>query len=89
MIGLFHAVLNRPSPAIRYLSDSSYWLYLAHLPLVIALQAWVCDWPLPAWVKFLLMLTLSTALLLSSYHLLVRDKPLGWLLNGRQAPKPK
>jgi len=44
---------------------------------------------LPGWVKFLFMLTLSTALLVASYHLLVRDKPLGWLLNGRQAPKTK
>ena len=87
MIGLFHAVLNRPSPAIRYLSDSSYWLYLAHLPLVIALQAWVSDWPLPAWFKFVVMLSASTVVLLASYQLLVRDKPLGWLLNGRKTTR--
>ncbi len=84
MMGLFHAVINRQSPAIRYVSDSSYWLYLAHLPLVIALQALVCDWPWPAWVKFLFMLSVSSILLLLSYQLLVRDKPLGWLLNGRK-----
>jgi peptidoglycan/LPS O-acetylase OafA/YrhL len=92
MMGLFHSVLNRQSPAIRYISDSSYWLYLAHLPLVIALQALVCDWPWPAWAKFLFMLSVSTILLLLSFQLLVRDKPLGWLLNGRKTspsqPKP-
>jgi len=83
LMGLFRLVLNRQNKAIRYVSDSSYWLYLAHLPLVIAMQCWVSDWPLPAWVKFLLMLSISTALLLASYQLLVRDKPIDWLLNGR------
>ena len=71
---------------IRLSTNTSYWLYLAHLPLVIALQALVCDWPWPAWAKFLFMLSVSTILLLLSFQLLVRDKPLGWLLNGRKTP---
>lgn len=90
MIGLFHTLVKKESPAIRYLSDSAYWLYLAHLPLVIAEQALVSDWAIPAWVKFLLMVSVATTLLLVSYQLFVRNTPLGWLLNGRvgrKAPK--
>ena len=27
------------SPARRYLADASYWIYIVHLPIVLALQA--------------------------------------------------
>ena len=86
-MGLFRARLARERPAIRYLSDSSYWLYVAHLPLVIVLQAIVRPWPLPAAVKFAFVCLASTALLLVSYELFVRKTPIGRLLNGpRPAP---
>lgn len=54
----------------------------AHQPLVIAGQALVADWRLQARVKFLFLLVTITSILLASYHLLVRHKSLGWLLNG-------
>jgi hypothetical protein len=57
-------------------------MYIAHLPLVISAQALVCDWPLPAVVKFLLIVVVVTGLLLISYQLLVRHTWLGLLLNG-------
>lgn len=84
MIGLFRKYLSHESRALRYLSDSSYWLYLAHLPLVIALQQVVRDWPLPAPVKFLLICAVATGLLLLSYEWLVRHTWVGLILNGRR-----
>jgi glucan biosynthesis protein C len=33
--GLFLRYLNRPSAAVRYVVDSSYWIYLVHLPFTI------------------------------------------------------
>ncbi|MEO1367293.1 MAG: ankyrin repeat domain-containing protein, partial [Acidobacteriota bacterium] len=45
LMGLFRRTLSVDRPALRYLSDASYWLYLAHLPLVIGAQAWVRPWP--------------------------------------------
>lgn len=37
LIGLAVGLLSRPSGAVRYIADASYWIYLAHLPLVYAL----------------------------------------------------
>ena len=40
LMGLFRRVCPVESPTMQYLSDSAYWLYLAHLPLIIAAQSW-------------------------------------------------
>lgn len=84
LIGLFRRFLSRPSRTVRYVSDSSYWLYLAHLPLVIALQSWTRDWPASAFVKFMGVNVVSVTLLLLSYHCLVRPTWIGVLLNGKR-----
>lgn len=88
LIGLFRSLFSRESRAMRYVSDSSYWLYLVHLPLIIVAQAVVRSWPIPALVKFTLVCSVCSAFLLASYQLLVRYSPIGTLLNGpRQRPQ--
>ncbi len=67
---------------MRYVSDSSYWLYLVHLPLIMIVQAAVRTWELPVFIKFALVCTVTTAILLASYQLFVRYTPIGTLLNG-------
>jgi hypothetical protein len=81
-IGLFRALLTRENHTIRYLSDSAYWLYLAHLPLCIAGQALISQWVMPAWIKLPLFSVVLTAVLLLSYHFLVRYTWVGRFLNG-------
>jgi hypothetical protein len=81
-MGLFRSLLTRENRTVRWISDSSYWLYLAHLPLVILGQLWVRSWPLPAMVKFLLLNALIIGFLLITYQWMVRYTWLGTLLNG-------
>jgi hypothetical protein len=81
-IGMFRSLLATEDRRIRYLSDAAYWFYLAHLPLVIALQALVCQWPLPAGVKFLTVCLCVGLVLLWTYQKLVRYSLLGFFLNG-------
>jgi len=83
-MGLFHHFLRGERRGVRYLSDSAYWLYRAHLPLVIVAQSWIRNWDLPAAVKFVGLTTAVTVLLLISYQLFVRYTPLGTLLNGKR-----
>jgi len=71
----------------RYLSDSSYWLYLAHLPLVFFLQIMFAPVPWYWAVKFPLIVVIALALLLLSYHYLVRPTWIGKVLNGRKYPR--
>ena len=82
LIGLLNRFLKQENATVRYLSDSAYWLYLAHHPLVAVLQTWMRPWELPAVLKWLILCTLLMILLLFSYHTFVRTTWLGWLLNG-------
>lgn len=87
LIGLCLRFLSGYSPARRYLADASYWIYLAHLPLVMALQVAMREVEWSAFVEFPLVLAASMLLLLASYHWLVRGRWLGNLLNGRKRQK--
>ena len=81
-LGIFRRFLSRPSPAIRWLSDASYWLYLTHLPLLFVLQAPMRPLEFSAWLKFALATVTCTGLLLVAYQFGVRYTWLGTLLNG-------
>lgn len=72
---------------IRYLADSSYWLYLAHLPLVVWGQVAVAELPLHWSFKLALLSLGCVALLLVTYDLLVRPTLVGQILNGRRKPR--
>jgi len=77
------------SPARRYIADASYWIYLAHLPVVAAFQVWVGHWPLHWGVKYPFILVSSFAILFLTYHYLVRPTFIGQLLNGRKYPRKR
>ena len=82
LMGLFRWAMAVERPWVRYVSDSSYWLYLAHLPLVVALQRWAIDWDVSVHLKFVLIAVGATLVLLASYHIAVRHTPIGAFLNG-------
>jgi len=79
--------LSNYSAVRRYIADASYWIYLAHLPVVAALAVLVGRWPLHWSAKYPLILVASFAVLFLSYHFLVRPTFIGKLLNGRKYPR--
>lgn len=87
-MGLFRRYLNVGHPGFRYLSDSSYWLYLAHMPLILALQIWLSNWEFPALIKFPLICLSVTGVLLVVYEYFVRYTWIGAVLNGRKYRTP-
>ena len=86
ILGAALRFMTRPSRALRYCADASYWIYIVHLPVVMALQVAVYPLAASAWVKFALVLAGAFLILFASYHLLVRHSWLGRWLNGRKYP---
>ena len=84
VIGIGLRFFNQHSAVRRYLADASYWIYLAHWPLLFFLQAAVMDLPWHWSIKFSMILTIALAVLFTTYHLLVRDTVVGAILNGRR-----
>lgn len=87
VIGLALRFMSGFSPAWRYLADASYWLYLIHLPIVMALQVALSQLDWPALVKFAIILIVAIPPMLASYHLMVRFTFIGAVLNGRRAAR--
>lgn len=86
-VGLGTRFFQQPNPLVRYMADASYWMYIAHLPLVIWLQTAFMLAPLHWSVKFVLINVLCFAASLTTYHWWVRSTRLGRLLNGSIKPR--
>lgn len=85
--GLFVRFCSHPSQFWRYIADSSYWIYLAHLPVIVALQILLAQVPLHWTLKVPLILLLAMPPLFLSYHFLVRPTFIGAQLNGKRYPR--
>lgn len=70
----------------RYLADSSYWVYIVHLPLVMVGQILVVNETWPWFVKFGVVIAGTMAISLLTYELLIRHTFMGGWLNGRRIP---
>ena len=90
LMGLFRWIASRERFAIRYFSDASYWIYLlVHLPLVIAGQMLVVEWPIHYHLKFLLVFGVVTLVLFATYQYGVRYTVIGRMLNGPRTRRPR
>jgi peptidoglycan/LPS O-acetylase OafA/YrhL len=84
LMGIFRRCFSSENPRIRYISDSAYWLYLAHLPLIQLIQVLVQDWSFPSILKLSLICLVTFALLLVMYEYCVRYTFIGTMLNGKK-----
>ena len=77
--------LSSHSPTMRFIADSSYWVYLVHLPIVLLLQTWMVPLEWNVWFKFAITTLATVIACLATYVVFVRYTPVGWLLNGKRA----
>jgi glucans biosynthesis protein C len=87
LLGLFLRHLDRQNAVLRYVSDSSYWVFLVHMLGTMGFGILLFNAPLGALAKITLNVLATSALCLASYQLFVRRTWIGVLLNGKRAPR--
>ncbi len=83
-MGVFRRLCVQSRPWIRYVADSSYWMYLVHLPIVVWLQVAMAEVALHWSVKLGIVSIATVGFALVTYELFVRSTWVGWVLNGRR-----
>jgi len=86
-IGIFNRLFDRPSITVRYVADSSYWLYIIHLPIVIWLQIAFAEFSLHWSIKLVTISVLTIFISIVLYDLFVRSTFIGAFLNGKRKPR--
>jgi glucans biosynthesis protein C len=81
--------LDRSNRLLRYLADASYWVYIVHLPVLLAIQYRLLDIHTSWQAKFTITVVATLGISFASYHLLVRNTVLGKLLNGARRKDKK
>ncbi len=89
LIGMFLRYFQKPNTVLRYLSDSSYWVYLMHVFGTMGFGLLLYDTTLSLIPKMLANVMLTSVVCLISYHFLVRNTWIGLLLNGRKHLHPQ
>jgi hypothetical protein len=86
IVGLFERYLGGYSRTMRYICDSSYFLYLANMPVLLVFQVLLLQVDIaPLW-KIPIALAATVAVLLVMYRYGVRPTVIGAVLNGRRYP---
>lgn len=85
MLNLGIRFIRKGSAFINYLSDSSYFIYIVHIPVVILMQRAFYFTELGAISKWILVSILSYISLFLIYHILVRFSFIGTYLHGKRS----
>jgi fucose 4-O-acetylase-like acetyltransferase len=67
-VGLAERMLQRPNSIVRYFSDSSYWIYLVHLPICVLVVIALRDWNASGMSKVSAAVGISIAISILSYE---------------------
>jgi glucan biosynthesis protein C len=81
-MGVFLKFAKAENYTLRYISDASYWMYLVHLPIVVAMQIWFIHSPVPPSLRFGIINVVAIGLSLLTYRIFVRYTIIGKVLNG-------
>ncbi len=75
---------DRESPWIQYVSQSSYWVFLVHMPLVAFAGWWLVQFDFPSVLKFLLVCAFTSVVAFLTFHYWVQKTWLSTFLHGRR-----
>ncbi|XVJ66419.1 MAG: acyltransferase family protein [Lacibacter sp.] len=84
IIGVFIRFFNKGSRFWRYLSDSSYWVYLIHVFIVATVQVLLLNVQIPGFLKLLIALVTTVVIAMITYRYFVRYTIIGETLNGKR-----
>ena len=74
--------LRKESRVMRFIADSSYWVYIVHLPILLFIQIHLIRLTMPAALKYIVVVAATFLVGMLSYQWCVRGRALGRLLNG-------
>jgi glucan biosynthesis protein C len=83
-MGLFGNFFSVRSKTVMFLSDSAYWVYIIHHPVILILAGLMGPVWMPLPVKYLVVVLLTFLIGFLTYQYLVRDRVIGHVLNGRK-----
>lgn len=86
-LGLFLNYFKTEDAILRYISDSAYWLYLIHFPLLATLQMFLVGSVVPGPLRFWIALSIVLFICLWSYQRWVRYSIVGEYLHGKRIRK--
>lgn len=88
ILGIGYRYLNQPHPALRYLSEAAYPVYILHMAFLY-LASWILfPTAIPSWGAFLLVLLITFAGSYGTFEIIKRIPWLRPLFGLRPAPKP-
>ncbi|MDG2176506.1 MAG: acyltransferase family protein [Gammaproteobacteria bacterium] len=88
LVGAGMKFFDQENATRRYVADASYWIFIAHIPVLFFLQTAFMQVPLHWAIKFPLILAIATPILFWTYDKWVRYTLIGNVLNGpRQRPE--
>ncbi|MGL4512214.1 MAG: acyltransferase family protein [Lacipirellulaceae bacterium] len=76
--------LARSNAWLKFCADSSYWVYLIHLPIILFLQTLLIPIAVPVLGKLVAVTLVTWVFCLATYVVFVRYTPIGWMLNGKR-----
>jgi peptidoglycan/LPS O-acetylase OafA/YrhL len=71
------AFMDRGGRTIRLIADSSYWVYIIHLPVLFVVQFLLLDTDWNLWLKFTVSSFGTLAIGMLTYIVFVRWTPIG------------
>ncbi len=85
LLGIYERHFSQHSRLGTYVSDASYWIYLMHYPLLIAVAGALSVTPFSSGIKYLMTVGIVVPIVIGTYHYGVRATRVGAWLKGKKS----